>query len=74
MGNPKIKLDNLACFSGRKEPYKTPQLPRIPPQIHHVFTTTKHPKIEKSPAKTTFPPPNIFLKEKTPSPFSSSGR
>jgi hypothetical protein len=40
--------------AAQKPPRKTPQKPRNPPQTHHDFTTTKHPKIAKPPSKTAF--------------------
>jgi hypothetical protein len=59
--------------AAQKPPRKTPQKPRNPPQTHHDFTTTKHPKIAKPPAKTAF---SISKKnpkiQQLPSPFSSS--
>jgi hypothetical protein len=60
-------------LAGQKAPHKTPHSPRIPPQIHHTLTTTKHQKIAKPPPKTTLSRQIFFPKNKTlPSPFSPS--
>jgi hypothetical protein len=50
----------------QKQPYKTPQKACIPPQTHHAFTTKKHQKIAKPPAKTTLSPPKIFFSKTIP--------
>jgi hypothetical protein len=57
----------------QKPPRNTPQKPRHPPQPHHHFTTTKHPKIAKPPAKPALLLHEIFSKKQSPaSPFSPS--
>jgi hypothetical protein len=56
-GQPENKVEKFGMFlATEKHHTKTPQLPRISPQLHHVFTTTKHPKIAKTPAKTSYLP------------------
>jgi hypothetical protein len=51
---------------------KTPQIATNRPQAHHVFTITKHLKIAKPPAKSTFFPPIFFLIKKPKSPSAHS--
>jgi len=64
MGNRKNKSQKVGKFlSSAKPPHNTPQKSRNPPQTHHIFTTTKHRKFAKPPAKTTLSlPKNIFCK------------
>jgi hypothetical protein len=66
-GRAKNKVEKVGMFVAiQKAPSKTPQLPRIPPQNHHVFTTRKHLKNAKPPAKPPFSPPNIFPQKPDP--------
>jgi hypothetical protein len=75
-GRAKNKVEKVGMFLAiQKAPSKTPQLPRIPPQNHHVFTTTKHPKNVKPPTKTTLLTTKIFLPKLAPaSPFRHQSR
>jgi hypothetical protein len=51
-------------FGSEKVTVKTPRQPRIPPQLHHVFTTTKHVKITKYSCKITTSSCQIFFCQK----------
>jgi hypothetical protein len=63
-GKPQNKVEKVGVFLATQQaPHRTPQLPRFPPQTHHVFTTTKHHKNAKPPAKTTHFPAKIFFLE-----------
>jgi hypothetical protein len=64
----KIKFGKVADFQRPKTPHKTPQITTHSPQIHHVFTTTNHPKIAKSPAKSPFSPSSFFSHKKNANP------
>jgi hypothetical protein len=48
-------------FATTKVPSRSPRLPRISPQLHHVFTTRKTVEIAKPPEKTPNPPHRIFF-------------
>jgi hypothetical protein len=66
-GKAKNKVQKVGVFSAaQKSPRKTPQSRRIPPQIQHAFTTRKHSKNARPPAKATLFPPNIFLQKQHP--------
>jgi hypothetical protein len=61
-GKSKNKVEKVGMFSAAlRPPHKTPRKTHIPPQTHHNFTTTKHKKIAKPPAKTTLPHTKIFF-------------
>jgi len=49
-GIKKNKVEKPGIFlAAEKAPHKTPQVPRIPPQTHHTFTTAKRQKNAKPP-------------------------
>jgi hypothetical protein len=59
--NPENKLQKPVLFSApQKMTSRGPRLPRIPPQIHHVFTTANTLKLQISPIKTAFHHTNLF--------------
>jgi hypothetical protein len=76
MGNPKNKSQKFGMFlATQKPPHNTPQKPRIPPQTHHNFTTTKHDKIAKPRQKPSFSFPKFFLQnDPPPHPFRHQSR
>jgi hypothetical protein len=59
--NPENKLQKPVLFSApQKMTSRGPRLPRIPPQLHHVFTTANTLKLQISPIKTAFHHANLF--------------
>jgi hypothetical protein len=53
-GHPKINIKKEKNFRRRKVSSNTPRFTINPPRFHHELTITKHPKTQKTPAKTPF--------------------